>query len=118
MIKKTTIALFVMLSTIFAGTLIHPLDFTGIDKEKISLIEFIEKNVEETYCAIGMCQASILRMMEEEELKAFKELTTVKNRSLLDSVIATYCGIGMCNYSTILMMYNEEKSASNKSLQW
>ena len=65
-----------------------------------------------------MCQASILRMMEKEELNSFKELTSVKNRPLLDSVIATYCEIGMCNYSTILMMYNEEKSASNKSLQW
>ena len=113
-----TITLSIMMSSIFAESLVHPLDFTGADKEKESLIGYIEKNVKETYCAIGMCQATILRMMEEEELKSFKELTGVKNRSLLDSVIETYCGIGMCNYTTILMMYNEEKSALNKSLQW
>tara|TARA_Y100000590_G_scaffold82060_1_gene91388 strand:- start:2 stop:358 length:357 start_codon:yes stop_codon:yes gene_type:complete len=118
MSKKITIILFTLLSSLFSESLIHPLDFKGTDKEKTSVIKFIEKNVKETYCDIGMCQDTILRMMEEEELRSFKELTKVKNRYLLNSVIETYCGIGMCNYSTILMMYNEEKSASNKSLEW
>jgi len=56
--------------------------------------------------------------MEEEELKSFKQLTEIKNRKLLDSVIATYCEIGMCNYSTILMMYQEQLKASKKELTW
>mgnify|MGYP000707609681 CR=1 FL=1 len=55
---------------------------------------------------------------KEEELKSFKQLTDIKNRKLLDSVIATYCEIGMCNYSTILMMYQEQLKASKKELTW
>ena len=57
-------------------------------------------------------------MMEQENLNAFKELLTAKNKSLLKKVEKTYCDIGMCNYSTILMMYKEEERASNKSLEW
>ena len=118
MIKTITITLFIMLSTIYAKSFIHPLDFKGTDKEKELVITYIENDVKETYCAIGMCEASILRMMEEEELNSFKLLTKVKNRVILDSVIQTYCEIGMCNYTTILMMYEEELDASKKSLEW
>ena len=65
-----------------------------------------------------MDNPSTLRMMEQENLNAFKKLLSVKNKSLLKRVEKTYCDIGMCNYSTILMMYNEEEKASNESLSW
>ena len=67
---------------------------------------------------IGMDNPSILRMMEDENLDAFKELLKVKNESILKRVEKTYCDIGMCNYSTILMMYKEESKAANQSLEW
>jgi len=79
---------------------------------------YIKDNVKEQYSKIGMGDPSTLRMMENEELKSFKELTQVKNRKLLDSVIRQYCGIGMCNYNTILMMYNEQNKASKENLKW
>jgi len=116
--KKNILFLAIITSAMFAYELIHPLDFKGSEEEKTQVIKQIEKNVEETYCAIGMCDASTLRMMEEEELNSFKELMNVENRKLLDSVIATYCEIGMCSYSTILMMYEEELSASKQKLGW
>ena len=53
-----------MLSTIYAKSFIHLLDFKGTDKEKELVIRYIEDDVKETYCAIGMCEASILRMMD------------------------------------------------------
>ena len=56
--------------------------------------------------------------MEKENLKAFKELLTATNTTLLSDVIKTYCDIGMCNYVTILMMYKEQEKASNSTLKW
>jgi hypothetical protein len=119
--KKIINLLFLTLllgNVLFADGLIHPLDFKGSEVEKERVIKFIEENVKETYTALGMGDATTLRMMEKEELKCFKELTSVQNRELLDQVISTYCSIGMCNYSTILMMYNEELKASSESLSW
>ena len=116
--QKLFTILFFINSIAFSDLLIHPLDFKGTDKEKQLVIKYIEENVRETYCAIGMCEASVLRMMEEEELRSFKILIEAKNRYVLDSVIETYCSIGMCNYSTISMMYNEELNASEKTLKW
>ena len=74
--------------------------------------------VKKTYSAIGMDNASTLRMMERENLNAFKELLKSKNKSILRRVEKTYCDIGMCNYTTILMMYKEESKAANQSLEW
>lgn len=118
--KKLFIA-FLLLSVctaIFADGFIHPLDFRGTETEKQAVISFIEKDVKERYTAIGMGDPATLRMMENEELDAFKQLTNVTNRKLLDEVIRTYTAIGMGNYSTILMMYNEQLEASQQKLKW
>ena len=112
------ILLFIFSISVFAGGFIHPLEFKGTKAEKKEVIKYIKENVKKTYSKIGMDDPMTLRMMEKEELKAFKKLTKVKNRKLLDKVIATYCSIGMCNYTTLLMMYNEQESASKESLSW
>lgn len=114
----TVTILIMLIVPVFASDLLHPLDFKGTDAEKERVISYIKLNVKQTYGAIGMDDPATLRMMEEEELKSFKQLTEIKNRKLLDSVIATYCEIGMCNYSTILMMYQEQLKASKKELTW
>lgn len=119
--SKTAVSLCVSLllcAVVFATDLPHPLDFKGSDTEKEKIVAYIQLNVKETYSAIGMDDPVTLRMMEEEELNAFKQLTKVTNRKLLDSVIKTYCEIGMCNYTTILMMYQEQLKASQKELEW
>jgi len=97
---------------------IHPLDFSGSESEKAQVISYIKRQVKETYSKIGMDDPMTLRMMERENLNAFKELIRAKNRSILDDVISTYCGIGMCDYNTINMMYNEQMKANNQSLNW
>ncbi len=102
---------------LYAGEIIHPLDFKGTDGEKEAVISFIKENVKKTYGEIGMDDPVTLRMMENEELKSFKQLTKVDNRPILDMVIKTYCGINMCNYNTILMMYNEQVKASQETLE-
>ena len=84
----------------------------------INVSRYIEYDVKKTYSAIGMDNASTLRMMERENLNAFKELLKSKNKSILRRVEKTYCDIGMCNYTTILMMYKEESKAANQSLEW
>ncbi len=57
-------------------------------------------------------------MLENQELKSFKELTSATNKILLDDVISKYCNVGMCNYNTINMMYNQELKASKQKLAW
>ena len=116
--KYISIFIFFSLTNLFSQTFISPINFVGNETNKKRVISFIEKNVKEIYTPLGMGQPSILRMMEKEELRCFKELTKVKNISLLRNVIKTYCDIGMCNYSTILMMYNEENSSSKEKLKW
>jgi hypothetical protein len=104
--------------SMFASSLIHPLDFKGTNEEKNEVLSFITKNVNNTYSKIGMGDPATLRMMEEEELKSFKILTKAENRKLLDSVITQYCSIGICTYSTIKMMYDEQLYSSQKKLNW
>jgi hypothetical protein len=116
--KKILIFIFVSFVSLNASDFIHPLDFKGTQAEKQKVMNFIVKQVKDTYTKIGMGDPSTLRMMEGQELASFKELTKVKNRQLLDSVITQYCNIGMCDYSTIKMMYNEQNQASKKKLSW
>lgn len=89
------------------------------DNNKNKVIQYIKKNVKETYSAIGMDDPSTLRMMETKNLNAFKELLRIaKNTSLLRRVEKTYCDIGMCNYDTILMMYKQQAKAASQELKW
>jgi predicted site-specific integrase-resolvase len=97
---------------------VSPIGFVNNDNNKNKVIKYIEYEVKKTYSAIGMDIASTLRMMERENLNAFKELLKSKNKSILRKVEKTYCDIGMCNYTTILMMYKEESKAANQSLEW
>ncbi len=91
-----------------ATDLVHPLDFKGTKDETGKVIDFITSNVKETYRKAGISNSTMLRKMEREEVNSFRELTKVKDRKLLNEVIATYCKLGRCNYNTILMMYNEK----------
>lgn len=118
--KKTILLLGILLfaSNLFAQSFISPIDFIPNEVNKQKVISYIKKQVKDDYSAIGMDDPSTLRMMEQENLKAFKKLTKASNTSLLKDVIKTYCDIGMCNYSTILMMYNEQSKASQKTLKW
>ena len=104
----------------YSQSYVSPIGFSTNESNKNKVIAYIKKDVKATYSAIGMDDPSTLRMMENENLRAFKELLSIrgKNTSLLKKVEKTYCGIGMCNYSTILMMYKEQLRASNEELVW
>lgn len=100
---------------------VHPMGFDGSEKQKQAAVDYITKQVKKQYCDDGldMCQDFMLRMMEDENLSAFKRLTKADNKSILDRVIKDYCqGIGLCDYVTIEMMYNENLKASKKKLEW
>jgi len=97
---------------------VSPIDYNNTEANQKRVISYIQKNVKETYSLIGMDDPSTLRMMEKENLNAFKELIKISNTSLLQNVIKIYCEIGMCNYSTILMMYREQNKANNETLEW
>ena len=102
----------------FGQAFISPINYSNTETNQKRVIAYIQKDVKSTYSAIGMGDPSTLRMMEKENLSAFKELIKVTNISLLKNVIKTYCEIGMCNYSTILMMYKEQNKANNETLEW
>ncbi len=108
----------VLTSTLFAQSFVSPIGFVSNETNKQKVIEFIKKQVKDDYSKIGMDDPSTLRMMENENLNAFKKLTTKSNTTLLRNVIKTYCDIGMCNYTTILMMYEEQNKASKETLKW
>lgn len=115
---------FIFLSFFFNAyaDFVHPMDFDGSEAQKNRVIKIIKDRVRKDYCESGldMCQETTLRMMESENLKAFKQATQAKNRKIMNRVIKDYCnsGLDMCNYSTILMMYRENIKASKSSLAW
>lgn len=112
-------ALLVFFSSIlFAQSFVSPIAFVENESNRQKVISFIKEQVKQEYTEIGLGDPSTLRMMEQENLKAFKELIKVTNTSLLRDVIKTYCEIGMCNYTTILMMYKEQNKASKETLEW
>ena len=90
----------------------------AVEWENVQQFPQIKKQVKEDCACIGMDDPSIFRMMEQENLNAFKDLIKISNTSLLKDVIKDCCDIGMCNYSTILMMYKEQDKASKKSMEW
>ena len=106
----------------FASDFVHPLDFDGSEKQKQKVIKHIETSVKELFCDPdpANCQAVTLRMMEKQNLKAFKSLTQVKDRKILDSVIELYCDplYDSCHYTTLWMMYRQNEKASRESLSW
>lgn len=122
--KKMTLGFVLMAVSMvsIAGGFVHPLKFDGSEAQKQQVIRYIEQRVQSTYCDSGldMCQPTTLRMMEKQNLKAFKELTGVTNASVLATVIDTYCdpGLDMCDYNTIWMMYRQNNKASKEKLGW
>jgi hypothetical protein len=117
MMKKIFIFL-LMSSLAFSASLVNPNNFKGTQKEKNAVVAWIKQNIKEEYSAIGMDNPSTLRMMETEDLNAFKNLTQVKDKALLEEVIKTYSSIGMDSYNTFWMMYQEEEKAKSSSLNW
>lgn len=101
---------------------VNPLEFDGSETQKNEVIQYIKDRVHKDYCEgqLDMCQETTLRMMERENLDAFKQATQAKDKKIMDKVIKDYChsALDMCNYVTINMMYNENAKASKESLQW
>lgn len=120
MIKKLiTIALFS--ANVAAATFVHPLDFDNSTSQRQQVVDYIKSIVHDEYCGkMDMCTPSTLRMMEQSNLKAFKQLTTAKNRKLMDRMIRDYCrsSLRVCSYTTIKMMYAHNLSASKQKLEW
>lgn len=112
------LALLALATTTFGQTFVSPIGFVNNETNRARVVRFIEHQVKTDYTAIGMNDPMTLRMMEDENMKAFKQLIRATNTSLLKQVIDTYCGIGMCNYSTIWMMYQEQNKAAGSSLKW
>ena len=77
----------------FAG-FIHPMDFDGSEAQKKEVVEYIKARVKQEYCdgSLDMCQNVTLRMVEDENLRAFKKATKATNREVMDKVISDYCG--------------------------
>ena len=101
---------------------VNPLDFDGSDAQKEQVVQYITEHVRKMYCegAIDMCQDATLRMMERQELSAFKEATQATDKKIMKQVIKTYCdgAIDMCSYSIVAMTYRQNLKASQQKLEW
>ncbi|KQN58011.1 hypothetical protein [Erwinia sp. Leaf53] len=120
---KSLLAIAILLTPLAASAdFVHPLDFDGSEAQKQEVLGYIEDRVKADYCdgQLDMCQPSNLRMMEKQNLRAFKMLTQAKDRAILDKVIEDYCegGLDMCTYDTINMMYNQNVKANQEKLAW
>lgn len=120
---KNMLGFVLLTATFYANAgFVNPMDFDGSEAQKQEVIDFIQTQVKKDYCegAIDMCQDTTLRMMEKQNLNAFKKLTQANNKKILDKVIVDYCegAIDMCNYSTLSMMYDQNLKASNETLSW
>lgn len=97
---------------------VDPNSYQDTPENRKRVIDYIKLEVKETYSSIGLGDPVTLRMMEKENLDAFKVLIKVKNKELLKSVIKKYSNIGVYNYSSYLMMYNAQIDALNTELSW
>ncbi len=108
-------------ANVFAG-FVHPMDFKGSDGEKNEVLNYIKERVKHDYCDSGldMCQEATLRMMEQQNLNAFKKASKATDRKIMDKVIVDYCqsGLDMCSYHTISMMYDQNYNASKQETKW
>ncbi|QJT21672.1 hypothetical protein IBG34_04780 [Aeromonas media] len=120
--KKIAILLITTLPLLAQAGFIHPMDFDGSEAQKQQVIQYIKERVKHDYCdgQLDMCQATTLRMMEQQNLDSFKKASQAKERAIMDRAIKDYChgGIDMCSYDTIWMMYRENLKASNEDLSW
>lgn len=103
-----------------AASFVNPIGFKDTEANRQKVVEFIKENTYNDYCKnINMCSPVTLRMMEKENLEAFKYLIQADNHTVLQQTIDNYCGqVGMCNYTTIKMMYDENNKASKEELKW
>lgn len=114
-----SITLLLYATNSYAASFVNPIYYEDTEENRQKVITYIEENTKETYCeTVDMCNPSTLRMMEKQNLKAFKYLTIVDDKELLQKTINEYCSIDMCNYSTIKMMYDTHYKASKEKLSW
>lgn len=120
--KRYALLFVYLFPSIALAKFIHPMDFDGSDAQKQEVIDYIQTKVKENYCEgpIDMCQESMLRMMEKQNLKAFKQASEATDRTIMDQVVNDYChsGIDMCDYNTINMMYQQNLKAAGEKLEW
>lgn len=120
--RKLILTCFCFFPVVAFAKFINPMEFDGSEAQKKEVIEYIKARVHKDYCEgkLDMCQDTTLRMMERENLDAFKQASQAQDKKIMDKVIKDYCrsGLDMCNYSTINMMYNENLKASKDKLEW
>lgn len=109
---------FVLCVPVFAYEFVSPIGFQPTEENKSAVVNYIKESVKAEYSAIGVESETTLRMMEKQNLVAFKKLLNATNKDVLARVIRQYCEIGICNYVTIEMMYKQEMKAKGESLQW
>ena len=121
LVSVTTIFCLTTSAAFAESKFIHPHDFKGTKEEQQAVTSYIKEKVKKDYSAIGMDDPLTLRLMEKQNLDAFKKLVKdAKDKQILDLVIEKYCDsmLDMCNYSTIWLMYNQQNSASKQELEW
>ena len=120
--KRFIFAMLGCVSFTASAAFVNPLDFDGSEAQKKEVVEYIKAKTHKDYCESGldMCQPTTLRMMEKQNLDAFKQATQLKDRAIMDRVIKDYCqsGLDMCTYQNILMMYKQNEAASKQELSW
>src|SRR5471030_3558709 len=120
---KKILGLALMACTFMANAaFVNPMKFDGSEAQKKEVVDYIQARVKKEYCGgqVDMCQDSMLRMMEKQNLADFKSLTEAKDKRVMDRVIKDYCKgpVDMCNYTTIKMMYDQNEKASKEKLTW
>lgn len=96
-------------------TMIHPTNFKDTKENREEVIQFIQIMVKDANPAQS---ATILRMLEKNQLSSFKILTRATNKKLLDKIINKECSKKSCSYTIVKMLYESEIRASKEKLSW
>lgn len=110
-----TTAAIITTAVAFAQSFVNPIGYIDSETNRQQVVAYIHRNVTETYAKIGMNDRSRLRMIEDENLEAFKKLIQVKDTELLGQVIRDYSKTGRCDYSTFWMVYQEKEKGFRKT---
>lgn len=120
--KKIILLTMCIISPLACAKFVNPVKFDGSEAQKKEAIQFIKDRVKKVYCEgpVDMCQPATLRMMEQQNLSAFKEAVQATDKKIMQQVVDTYCkgALDMCDYTTINMMYKQNLQASKKDLEW
>ena len=93
---------------------VSPLNYQASKLAEDFVLKYSKKYTKEQYAKLEIYDEETLKMIVKDNMSAFKNLTQVDDKKLLQKVIDKYCAIDMCSYEDLNNMYKEELEKSKQ----